>query len=49
MRKGIVGIALVVGSLVLPAGPALAESCKPHNDPVELVKWLVCTAVGPVS
>lgn len=42
MRRGIVGIALVVGSLVLPAGPALASHCTPHSDPVTLVKWLVC-------
>ena len=42
MRKGIVTIALVVGALVLPAGPAQAYHCTPHHDPVTLVKWLVC-------
>ena len=42
MRKGIVVMALVMGSLVVPAGPAQAHHCTPHHDLVTLAKWLVC-------
>ena len=43
MRKGIVVLALVIGSVALPATPALAGHCtRPLAEPVAMAKWLLC-------
>ena len=43
MRKGIVVLALVMGSLAVTAAPAAASHCGfPPRDPVGLAKYIVC-------